>query len=34
MLNKYFNTPGYSCAMYNAWNPKDKYEISASVYVV
>jgi hypothetical protein len=34
MLNQYFNTAGYSCAMYIAWNPKDNYGIIASVYVV
>jgi hypothetical protein len=34
MLNEYFNVAGYSCAMYSAWNPKNKYDISASVYVV
>jgi len=34
MLNQYFNTAGYSCAMQSAWNPKDNYGISASVYVV
>ena len=34
MLNEYVNTAGYSCAMYSAWNPNDKYDISASVYVV
>ena len=32
MLNQYFNTAGYACAMQSAWNPKDNYGISASVY--
>jgi len=34
MLNEYFNTAGYLCAMYSAWNPKDNYDISTSVYVL
>ena len=32
ILNQYFNTAGYACAMQSAWNPKDNYGISASVY--
>jgi len=34
MLNEYFNTAGYSYVMYSAWNHKDNYVISASVYVL
>ena len=33
-LNQYFNTAGYSCAMYSAWNRKDDYGVNANVYVV
>ena len=33
MLNQYFNTAGYSCAMYSALNAKDTY-IGVSVTVV
>jgi hypothetical protein len=25
---------GHSCIMYSAWNPKDNYDMSASVFVV
>ena len=25
---------GHSCVMYSAWNPKDNYDMSASVFVV
>ena len=25
---------GHSCVMYSAWNPKDNYDTSASVFVV
>jgi hypothetical protein len=25
---------GHFCAMYSAWNPKDNYDMSASVFVV
>ena len=28
MVNEYFNTAGYSCAMKSVWNPKDSYNIS------
>ena len=34
MVNEYFNTAGYSCDMYSAWNPKDNYDVGASVYLV
>jgi len=27
-------TAGHSCVMYSAWNPKDNYDMSASVFVV
>jgi hypothetical protein len=33
-INQSFDTAGYSFSMYSAWNPKDNYGISASVYVV
>jgi len=25
---------GHSCVMYSAWNPKDNYNMSASVFIV
>ena len=25
---------GHSCVMYSAWNPKDNYDMSASVFVI
>jgi len=27
-------TAGHSCVMYSAWNPKDNYDMCASVFVV
>ena len=27
-------TAGRSCVMYNAWKPKDNYDMSVSVFVV
>jgi hypothetical protein len=37
-LHKYFLqgdvSAGQSCVMYSAWNPKDNYDMSASVFVV
>ena len=30
----YYVNPGHSYVMYSAWNPKDKYDMSASVFVV
>jgi hypothetical protein len=27
-------SPGQSCVMYSAWNPKDNYDMSASVFAV
>jgi hypothetical protein len=30
----YYVNPGHTYVMYNAWKPKDNYEMSASVFVV
>ena len=33
VVSRYF-TAGHSWVMYSAWNPKDNYDMSASVFVV
>jgi hypothetical protein len=37
-LHMYFlqgdDTAGQACVMYSVWNPKDNYDLSASVFVV
>jgi hypothetical protein len=31
---QYSTMADYTCVMYSAWNPKDNYDMSASVFVV